>query len=175
MISNILVATDGSETGARAVDWAAGLAVGLGVPMTIGHVLQHGARVEELSRMAEAEHLVRHIKVEMHPHIGDIPSNMDALFSGVLSGADRERIVAVIGDEIVARAARRAKNVGAKNVSTRVVSGEYDEGILSMVEEMGVDTIVIGHRGLGRVQRIFQGSVSQKVNQQADCTVVTVR
>ncbi len=42
-------------------------------------------------------------------------------------------------------------------------------------EEAGADTIVIGHRGLGRVKQIFQGSVSQKVNQQANCTVVTVR
>lgn len=175
MISNILVATDGSETADRAVDLAADLAARLGVPMTVGHVLQHGARVEDLSRMAESEHLVRHVKVEMHLHAADMPSNMDALFSGQLSGADRERIVAVIGEEIAARAARRAEAAGAKNVSTRVVNGDYDEGILEMAKEVGADMIVIGHRGLGRVQRIFQGSVSQKVNQQADCTVVTVR
>ena len=175
MISNILVATDGSETAGRAVDLAADLSARLGAPMTVGHVLQHGARVEELSRMAEVEHLVRHVKTEMHPHFGDIPTNMDAVFSGALSAADRERIVAVIGEEIVAQAARSAKEAGAKNVSTRVVNGDYDEGILSMAKEVGADAIVIGHRGLGRVQRIFQGSVSQKVNQQADCTVVTVR
>ena len=175
MISNILVATDGSETAGRAVELAADLAAKLDVPITVGHVLQHGARVDELSRMAEIEHLVRHVKVELQPHLNDIPTNMDALFSGSLSGADRERIVAVIGEEIAARAARSAKDAGAKNVSTRVVNGDYDEGILSMAKEVGADTIVIGHRGLGRVQRIFQGSVSQKVNQQADCTVVTVR
>lgn len=175
MISRILVATDGSETAGRAVDLAARLAAGLGVPMTIGHVLQHGARVEELSRMAETEHMVRHAGAEMGPRVGQIPTDMAALFSEALSGAETQRMVAVIGDEIVARAASRAREAGAPDVSTRVVNGDYDEGILGMAEEAGADMIVIGRRGLGRVQRVFEGSVSRKVGQQADCTVVTVR
>lgn len=175
MISHILVATDGSETAGRAVDLAAHLAAGLGVPMTIGHVLQHGARVEELSRMAETEHLVRRAGAEMRPRVGEIPTDMAALFNEALSGAETQRMVAVIGDEIVARAAARAREAGVADVSTRVVNGDYDEGILAMAEETGADMIVIGRRGLGRVQRMFEGSVSRKVGQQADCTVVTVR
>ena len=175
MISNILVATDGSDTAGRAVDLAAEIASKLGVPLTVGHVLQHGARAEELNRMAEAEHLVRHTASEARLNIANIPSNMDALFTGTLSGADRERAIAVMGDEIADGAARRAKEKGAKNVSTRVVNGDYDEGILEMAKEVGADMIVIGHRGLGRLRQMFQGSVSQKVNQQAECTVVTVR
>ncbi|WP_294620833.1 universal stress protein [uncultured Roseovarius sp.] len=175
MISNILVATDGSDTADRAIDLAAGLASRLGIPLTVGHVLQHGARTEELSRMAEAEHMVRHVSAKARPDIADIPSNMDAIFTGRLSGAERERMIAVIGDEIVNRAASKARDAGAKDVSTRVVNGDYDEGILRMAKEAGADTIVIGHRGLGRLQRFLQGSVSQKVNQQAECTVVTVR
>lgn len=125
--------------------------------------------------MAESEHMVRHAVSEARMNFANVPSNMDALFTGNLSGAERERIVAVIGEEIVARAARSAEAAGAKNVSTRVANGDYDEGILEMAKEVGADTIVIGHRGLGRLQRIIQGSVSQKINQQADCTVVTVR
>ncbi len=175
MISNILVATDGSDTADRAIDLAADLASRLGIPLTVGHVLQHGARTEELSRMAEAEHMVRHVSAEARPDIADIPSNMDAIFTGKLSGAERERMIAVIGEEIVNRAARKARDAGVKDVSTRVVNGDYDEGILQMAKEAGADTIVIGQRGLGRVRRFFQGSVSQKVNQQAECTVVTVR
>lgn len=175
MLSSILVATDGSETADRAVNLAAKLASKLGVPLTVGHVLQHGARAEELGRMAEAEHLVRHAVAETRLQFANVPSNMDAVFSGNLSGAERQRIVAVIGEEITARAARRAEAAGAQEVSTRVVNGDYDEGILGIAKEVGADTIVIGHRGLGRLQRIFQGSVSQKVNQQAECTVITVR
>ncbi len=175
MISNILVATDGSETADRAVEFATDLALRLDVPMTIGHVLQHSARIEELGRMTEVEHLVQQVKSDSKLHLGDIPSNIDAVFSGPLSRADRERIITVIGEKIVDGAARRAKDAGAKSVSTRVNNGDYDEGILKMASEIGADTIVIGRRGLGRVQRIFQGSVSQKVNHRADCTVITVR
>ncbi|WP_161492556.1 universal stress protein [Pseudophaeobacter leonis] len=175
MISNILVATDGSETAGRAVELAANLAARLDVPMTVGHVLQHGARAEELNRMAEAEHMVRYTATEARLDIADIPSNMDALFTGTLSGADKERALAVMGEEIAARAARRAKEIGAKDVSTRVVNGDYDEGILEMAKDVGADMIVVGQRGLGKLRRIVQGSVSQKVNQQAECTVVTVR
>jgi len=175
MISNILVATDGSDTANRAIDLAADLSSRLGVPLTVGHVFQHGARAEELNRMAEVEHLVRHAAAETRPDFANVPSNIDALLTGGLTYADKERIVAVIGEEIVGSAARRAKDAGARNVSTRVVNGDYDEGILEMARQVGADTIVLGHRGLGRLQRLFQGSVSQKVSQQAECTVVTVR
>ncbi len=175
MIPNILVATDGSNTADRAIEFAADLASRLGVRLTVGHVLQHGARAEELNRMAEVEHLVRHAASEARQNFANVPSNIDAIFTSTLSGAEKARIIAMIGEEIVDRAARRAKDAGAKDVSIRVVNGDYDEGILEMAKDVGADTIVIGQRGLGRLQRVFQGSVSQKVNQQADCTVVTVR
>lgn len=175
MISNILVATDGSDTAGRAVDLAAEIASKFGVPLTVGHVLQHGARAEELSRMAEVEHLIRHTATKASLNIANIPSNMDALFSSNLSSAEKERAIAVMGEEIAKGAARRANEKGVKNVSTRVVDGDYAEGILKMAKDAGADTIVIGHSGLGRLKRFVQGSVSQKVNQQADCTVVTVR
>ncbi len=175
MISNILVATDGSDTAGRAIDLAADLASRLGVPLTVGHVLQHGAKAEELNRMAEAEHLVHHAASQTRPEIANIPASMDALLTGTLTGAEKERAIAVMGEEIANRAARRAKDAGAKDVSTLVVNGDYDEGILEMAKSVGADTIVIGQRGLGRLRRIFQGSVSQKVNQQAETTVITVR
>lgn len=175
MISNILVATDGSDTAGRAVDLAADLASRLGVPLTVGHVLQHGARSEELNRMVEVEHLVRHAATQTRPEAANIPSNLDAFLTGTLTGAEKARAITVIGEEIANRAARRAKDAGAKDVSTRVVNGDYDDGILEMARGVGADTIVIGQRGLGRLQRIFQGSVSQKVNQQAETTVITVR
>jgi len=175
MIKHILVATDGSDTAGRAVDLAADLAAKLDVPLTVGHVLQHGARAEELNRMAEVEHLVRHAAHETNLNVADIPSNMNALFAGDVSGAEKERAIAAVGEEIVNRAARSATDAGAKTVSTRVANGDYDDGILEIAKDVGADAIVIGHRGLGRVQRLLQGSVSQKVNQQAECTVMTVR
>jgi len=175
MISNILVATDGSDTARRAVDVAAQIAAGLHLPLTVGHVLQHGAQAEEFSWMAEAENMVRHAAATTRLHVADIPSNMDALFSGEFSKADRDRLVAVIGDEIVARAATRAEDAGVKSVAVRVENGDYDNSILNMAEDVGADAIVIGHRGLGGLERLVQGSLSQKVVQKAECTVIVAR
>jgi len=125
--------------------------------------------------MAEVEHLVRHAAAETRSGLANVPLNLDAIVAGDISGAEKQRIIGVIGDEIVNRAARRAQEAGATDVSTRVVNGDYDDGILEMAKDVGADTIVIGQRGLGRVQRMFQGSVSKKVNEKAECTVVTVR
>lgn len=175
MLSNILVATDGSHTAKGAVDFAAELAAKLHVPLTIGHVLQHGAATEELCRMAEVEHLVHHIAKQPQLQFANVPSNMDAVFTGTLSLAERERIIMVMGEEIVARAAGRAEDQGAQNISTRIGEGDSAEGIIEMASDVGADLIVIGRRGLGRVQRLFDGSVSQKVNQRAECTVAIVR
>jgi nucleotide-binding universal stress UspA family protein len=175
MFSNILVATDGSDTANRAVDHAADLAARLGVPLTVGHVLQHGASTQELERLAEVEHLVRHVAAQPSFDFANAPTNMDAVLSGSLSGAEKQRVIAVIGDEIVDRASMRAKAAGAQDVSARVVNGDYDEGILGMAKEIEADTIVIGQRGLGRLRQILQGSVSQKVIQQAECAVIVVR
>jgi len=167
MISNILVATDGSDISRRAVEVAAQIAAGLHLPLTVGHVLQHGAQAEEFSRMDEAEHMVRHAATTTCLHVADIPSNMDALFSGEFSKADRDRLVA--------RAATRAEDAGVKSVAVRVENGDYDTSILKMAEDVGADAIVIGHRGLGGLERLVQGSVSQKVVQKAECTVIVAR
>jgi nucleotide-binding universal stress UspA family protein len=175
MFSNILVATDGSDTANRAVDHAADLAARLGVPLTVGHVLQHGASTEELERLAEVEHLVHHVAAEPSLDFANVPTTMDAVLSGTLSGAEKQRVIAVIGEEIVDRAALRAKAAGAGDVATRVVNGDYDEGILGMAKDIGADTIVIGQRGLGRLRQLLQGSVSRKVIQQAECAVIIVR
>jgi nucleotide-binding universal stress UspA family protein len=46
MNTHIFVATDGSDTAMRAVDLAAEIAAAFDVPLTIGHVLQHGKPVD---------------------------------------------------------------------------------------------------------------------------------
>jgi nucleotide-binding universal stress UspA family protein len=175
MKTHIFVATDGSETAAMAVELAAELAAKFDVPLTVGHVLLHGVPTWELSRLAEAEHLIEHAVTTSGLYFENVPGTMQNLFAESLTAADAARLVTRIGDEIVARAVDRARELGVKTVSSRVVNDDYTDGIVEMAGDAGADMIVMGRRGLGRLQSLFQGSVSQKVSQRAECTVLIVR
>ena len=53
--------------------------------------------------------------------------------------------------------------------------GDPARTIERMAEERGYDTIVIGHRDLGTLSRILQGSVSAHVAAHANATVIIAR
>lgn len=54
--------------------------------------------------------------------------------------------------------------------------GHPSHTIVSVAEEEGFDTIVIGSRGLGGLKKLLLGSVSNAVAQEADnCTVIIVK
>ena len=175
MMKHILVATDGSPTAHKAVEFAAEIAAKFGSELTIGHVLHRDSDVEEMAHMAEAEHLVGHAARHATREFDVPPATMGALFADIQSGADTARLITVIGDEILARAERHAKDVGVKTINKKSANGKPANAILDMADDAGADMIVLGHRGLGRVRSLVQGSVSQKVNLHAGCTVVSVR
>jgi len=173
MTKHILVATDGSDKAREAVTMAAKLAKGLGTRLTILHVILHGLRAEEASRLAEAEHLVRRVSAVTMPQLGRVPGSMGELFRA--SQGDIGQMVSVLGDRIAEDAADYARGIGVGNVETRVEPGDYAETILAVAEEIGADMIVVGSRGLGRLKGMLVGSVSQKIIQHARCSVLVVR
>ncbi|WP_296765661.1 universal stress protein [Sediminimonas sp.] len=175
MMKHIFVATDGSPTAHKAVEFAAEIAAKFGSELTIGHVLHRDSDIDEMAHMAEAEHLVEHAARKSQREFDVPPASMGSLFADIQSGAETARLITVIGDEILARAERRATDIGAKSVHKHSANGKPANAILDMAQEAGADMIVLGHRGLGRVRSLIQGSVSQKVNLHADCTVVSVR
>ncbi|MGG7643591.1 universal stress protein [Rhodovulum sp. YNF3179] len=175
MTQKILVATDGSDTARKAVDMAADMAAAFDAKLTVLHVLMHGREAEEMDRLAEAEHLVRHTAEKTMPKLDDMPGSMTDLFRLTQSTDETARVVSALGDRLAQDAADRAESRGAKNVSVRVLPGDYAETILDSAKDIGADMIVMGSRGLGGLKGLLLGSVSHKVNQHADCTVVTVR
>ena len=175
MKTHILVATDGSETADKAIDMAAELAAKFDVPLTIGHIVHFGRPPEELARMARVEHLVDTVREKSGAEFPNVPGNIMKLFNDSRPGDNAVRLMTLIGDEILKRGADRATELGAGQVSTQSGQGDTADSILDMAEGVGADMIVIGHRGLGRVRRMMMGSIAQKVVQQAECTVVSVR
>ena len=70
-----------------------------------------------------------------------------------------------------ANALRRAGLIA----TTHVIDGDPREVILTAAEVTGADTIFIGARGLGPVERLLLGSISSYVVTHAHCSVEVVR
>ncbi len=173
MTKHILVATDGSDKAREAVTMAADLAKALNARLTVLHVILHGLRAEEATRLADAEHLVRRVSAYTMPQLGRAPASMNEFFQE--SQGDIPQAVSVLGDHIARDAAENARSLGVGTVDTRVEPGDYAETILAVADEIAADLIVIGSRGLGALRGLLIGSVSQKVVQHAPCSVVVVR
>ncbi|WP_425089854.1 universal stress protein [Stappia sp.] len=175
MTEHVLVATDGSDMSRKAVEMAARIAAAFGARMTVLHVLLHGDRAEEASRLAEVEHLVRDVSKRVMPDFGNMPATMQDLLGQAHSSAETARMVSALGDAIAEQAASRARELGAPDVTIRVMPGDYAKSILETAEEVGADLIVMGSRGLGGLKGLLLGSVSNKVVQHASCSVIAVR
>ena len=59
-------------------------------------------------------------------------------------------------------------------VNTVLLHGHPSTEIIDYAEQEKVDLIVMGNRGLNGVQRLFLGSVSHRVVQEAPCDVLVV-
>ena len=148
MISQILVAVDGSEHANRAVDFAAELAAKFDAELTILNVVSYVSTVPlALGAYAELEGLY----------------------------AESRDVLEEAGREINDIAAQRARRIGATKVDTRVEFGSPAGAICEVAEAVSADVVVMGRRGLGDFGGFFLGSVTHKVAHNADCSVVTVR
>lgn len=77
-------------------------------------------------------------------------------------------------DDNVKRTAELLKPAGV-NTSTHIVEGESAQTIVDVANKLGVDQIVLGARGLGRIRGMVMGSVSQKVVQLSTCPVTIIK
>lgn len=60
-------------------------------------------------------------------------------------------------------------------VNKVVLNGYPPLKILEYAEEKGIDLIVMGNRGLNAIKRMFLGSVSLRVVQEAPCDVLIIK
>jgi nucleotide-binding universal stress UspA family protein len=90
----------------------------------------------------------------------------------VIREAD-ERMRLRLGN-VAAEAANALRRAGLI-ATTHVVDGDAREAILTAAELSSADTIFVGARGLGRMERLLLGSVSSYVVTHAHCCVEVVR
>lgn len=77
-------------------------------------------------------------------------------------------------DQNIKRVVELFEAAGVKTTAV-IEEGEFAQTIIDTANKLGVDQIVLGARGLGRIKGMVLGSVSQKVVQLSTCPVTIIK
>ena len=77
-------------------------------------------------------------------------------------------------EELLQRAAARARESGASEVQTVLEIGDPAGILVDYAKANAIDLVVMGRRGLGTLGELLLGSVSHKVTQAVPCACMTV-
>jgi nucleotide-binding universal stress UspA family protein len=166
MIKTILVPIDGSEHAQKAVELAGDIAGKYDAKVKLLYVRPEGPLPESLRHLAAVEY-----GLQSRP---ETPPGQPTTVLRPSSGGDAE-ISRKLGEKLIERAVRDAREHGARDVTGEVEDGDPAERILRHAETDKVNLIVMGSRGIGSLRGLLMGSVSQKVSQLAPCSCITVR
>jgi len=143
----ILVGLDGSERGLRTAETAARLAAKLGAELHFLTVTRPYEVSLEVQGYLETENLLGEPSYVLDEGTQAIVDNAKAI-------AEKNKVQKVM---VVVREGRPA-----------AVLVDY-------AKDNHMDLLVVGSRGVGELEAVFFGSVSQKVSQLADCSVLIVK
>ena len=171
-ISSIVIADDGSDHASAALDMAIELALKFQAKLTVAHVYTHDHPPEELRHLVEVEHLAGTGRSE------EPSTDISSLVTREPAASEtiaEERLITVLAEQIIKNAVNKATDAGVREVSSATRAGDYANSIIAVAEEQNADMIVMGRRGLSNLKGLLFGSVSQKVSQRANCSVLTVK
>ncbi len=166
----IIVADDGSDHAARAVELACELAVKFGSKLIALHAVEPDKLPDDLLGMAEMEHLV--------PSSGRVRGDswgVASLQHGLDKSEARRIAAEALGRQVLSRAEASARGAGVSDISTVLAFGDPASEILEQQKTTRAGMLVLGTRGLGRLRGLLIGSVSHKVTSLAPCTCVLAR
>ena len=132
-MKHILVATDGSESADRAVDFAARMAMSYDADLLIVNVTGHG-----------------------------LPDDLFSRISNVQQTWLRE-LLQTESAETLSKARARAQEIGVRMIRLESRHGDAAQTVIEIAQDQKVDMIVAGKRGAGRVGGLLLGSISQKL------------
>jgi len=173
VIKNIVLAIDGSDPAKHAQDVAIDMASRYEASLTLVHVLTHDHPSSEFSRMAEVENLLDSKRPKVRSKEDTYKSI--ARFLGSVNDEKEARIIVLIGEQLLKNASKSASQAGVENVTTEIRDGDFANCILEVAKKVDADIIVMGRRGLSNLKGFVTGSVSHKVSQRAECSVLTVK
>jgi nucleotide-binding universal stress UspA family protein len=144
----ILLATDGSDTAAAALDFA------------LAFPFPEDSEITLLTVMDE-EMLIGRGHTDLSPEQKhDLRETTDTV---------REA-----GEELLEKESARLRNAGWAG-TTLLRSGHPADEITRAAEELGTDVVVVGSHGLTGIKRYLLGSVSSRVLEYAPCSVLIVK
>jgi nucleotide-binding universal stress UspA family protein len=110
-------------------------------------------------------HVVRQMQVPLNPGLMERYEELERQRHDFLRSA---------GEQTLNQAKRVAQSKGIEPVRSDFGAGDPATEIVSYADKNAIDLIVIGSRGLGKVEGMLMGSVSRKVGNQtkADCLIV---
>lgn len=175
MIETILVPTDGSDHALKAINFGSDIASKYGARIVLFHALLVGSSSGEILNLVETGQLSDRTLGELKQK-ADIQARIrsTAIFAPNNLPPSIEELEHV-GSELLVSGEQIARDHGVERISKILTNGEPIQCILKAVDDEKADLIVMGSRGLGNIEGLLVGSVSHKVSQLAECTVVTVK
>lgn len=176
MFNRILVSVDGSEHALRAAKVAGDLASKYGSEIVVLHVIDRSRLDEAREHMAEVEHVAERGHGQ-YPWVANVPSELAAMLQPDESSGQRQQMLEYLADKIVRRSTERLHEHDVDHDRIRVVfkNGHPAKRILETAKEENSDLIVMGSRGISDLMGALGGSVSHRVANGADCSVITVK
>lgn len=144
-MKKILLAVDGSDHSIRAARLAGELSSHFDATVDIINVVPEARLAAPIAEYAELEHVYI--------------TQRDLLKSA--------------GSEIVARASSEVGDAGGRVRKVEVEIGSPARTIVEFADAWEADCIVMGRRGLGDIKGLLMGSVSHRVGQLSNKTLVT--
>ncbi|MEN1966648.1 universal stress protein [Lentibacillus sp. N15] len=167
---NILVAFDGSSDSVQALKAAETLAKDQQAQLTIAYVddnpdrqetvyLAYDSAASEDLNLSQSQPVIPGPMPVVPPHIEERRIQTD--------GDDTEP------DVIIAGAKNRISEVA--EVTYEILTGKAAETLTNYANDHDIDLIVAGNRGISGMKKLFMGSVSQKITNEASCAVLVVK
>jgi nucleotide-binding universal stress UspA family protein len=144
-VETILVATDGSESASRAVDFAARMSIKYAASLLIINVVGgYGLPGQVLREFSDA------------------------------SGVWLQETLTSLSAETLKSAMGRAHALGARDVVLESRPGNVARAILAYADEKSADAIIVGKQGASRLADALLGNVSEKLVNLANRVVIVV-
>lgn len=166
MTNRVLVAVDGTEASAKALEMACALADNYEANLGLLCVIEPAELDDEAIRAGVHEGVLR------EPNYGAwnrmLMSTSDAYMEAE-RGAYAVQVGTAVAEHTVAEAEAYAKDSSAKAIKTFIRSGNVADSIVDVAKANNADLIVMGHDQEGLLKSLIKGSVAEKVVRNAPC------